>query len=123
LISWVQAGNFASVVDNYHPGDGEDFIPTTIPIKRHTFALRVQGDSMEDEFKDGAIIFVEPDMEAQPGDYVVVRTDETESTFKQLIRDGADLYLKPLNPRYPIKPFPVGGVIVGVVRGQEKRYR
>jgi SOS-response transcriptional repressor LexA len=33
------------------------------------------------------------------------------------------LYLKPLNPRYPIKPMPLDAVIVGVVRAQERRYR
>lgn len=124
LISWVQAGDFATVVDNFEPGDGEEWIDTTVPKRRYTFALRVQGDSMEPEFHDGNIIIVEPEISAEHGDYVIVRVNNNmECTFKQLIRDGKDLYLKPLNPRYPIKPMPLDAVIVGVVRAQERRYR
>jgi len=124
LISWVQAGDFATVVDNFEPGDGEEWIDTTVPKRRYTFALRVQGDSMEPEFHDGNIIIVEPEISAEHGDYVIVRVNNNmECTFKQLIRDGKDLYLKPLNPRYPIKPMPLDAAIVGVVRAQERRYR
>jgi SOS-response transcriptional repressor LexA len=123
LISAVQAGNYKMHVDNFHPGDGgEERISTTVPVKRHTFALRVSGDSMEPDFHEGAILIVEPEMEWQPGDYVIAKNGDGESTFKQIIRDGGDLYLKPLNPRYPIKPLGKA-VIVGVVRAVERRFR
>jgi SOS-response transcriptional repressor LexA len=124
LISWTQAGDFASLVDNYHPGDGEEWVKTTVPVKKHTFALRVVGDSMEPEFPEGTVIVVEPDMQADPGDFVVVRANGgLECTFKQLMKDGNDWYLKPINDRYPIKPMPKDAVIIGVVRSQEKRYK
>jgi SOS-response transcriptional repressor LexA len=124
LISWARAGDFVSVVDNYQPGDAEEWIETDVPIRRHTFALRVQGDSMEPEFRDGTNIIVEPEMAYEPGDFVVVRANgDTECTFKQLVKDGNDWFLKPINPRYPVKPLPHDAVIVGVVRGQTKRYK
>lgn len=122
LISWVQAGNFAEAIDQLQPGQG-DRIETTIPIKAHTYALRVTGDSMEPDFPDGCIIIVEPEMEPCHGDYVIVKNGHNEATFKQLIQDGADLYLKPMNPRYPVKPMPKGAVFCGVVRGMERRFR
>jgi SOS-response transcriptional repressor LexA len=122
LISSTQAGDYVEVIDNLQPGQGER-IPVTVPVKHYTFALRVEGDSMEPEFMDGVVIVVEPEMEAQSGDYVVVRTAENTTTFKQLVRDGGELFLKPLNPRYPIRPFPEHAVICGVVREQVKRYR
>lgn len=123
LISAVQAGNYKMHVDNHHPDDGgEDRISTTVPVKRHTFALRVSGDSMEPEFKEGAILIVEPEMEAQPGDFIIAKNGEEETTFKQLVRDGGDWYLKPLNDRYPIKPLGKA-TIVGVVRAVERRFR
>jgi SOS-response transcriptional repressor LexA len=122
LISSTQAGDYVDVIDNLQPGQG-DRIPVTVPVKRYTFALRVEGDSMEPEFMNGVLIVVEPEMEAQPGDYVVVRTTENTTTFKQLVRDGADWFLKPLNERYPIRPLPENAVICGVVREQVKRYR
>lgn len=123
LISAVQAGNYKMHVDNFHPDDGgEERIATTVPVKRHTFALRVSGDSMEPEFKEGAVLIVEPEMEAQPGDFIIAKNGDEETTFKQLIRDGGDWYLKPLNPRYPIKPLGKAS-IVGVVRAVERRFR
>ncbi|THF64466.1 S24 family peptidase [Pseudothauera rhizosphaerae] len=122
LISWVRAGEFASAADLLQPGDAYEWIDTSTPVRAHTFALRVEGDSMEPEFMAGTILVVEPDIAAQPGDYVIAKNGDQEATFKQLVRDGADLYLKPLNPRYPIKPLG-DSTIVGVVRESVKRYR
>lgn len=122
LISWVQAGDYKQVIDNLALGDAEDWIDTTVPIRSHTFALRVSGDSMEPDFPDGSIIIVEPERAPQPGDFVVVRNGENGATLKQLIKDGSDWLLKPSNSRYPIKPLPEDAVICGVVRSMEKRF-
>lgn len=52
---------------------------------------------------------------------IALNTDN-ETTFKQLVKDGGDLYLKPLNSRYPIKPLGTAKII-GVVREFTKRFR
>lgn len=123
LLSDVQAGNYKEHVDNYHPGDGgQELIPTSVPVKQHTFALRVTGDSMEPEFRAGMVLIVEPELEAHPGDFVIAKNSDGETTFKQLVRDGSDWYLKPLNERYPIKPLG-NARIIGVVRAVERRFR
>ncbi len=123
LISNVQAGMYKEYVDNFHPGDGGlELIPTSVPVQRHTFALRVAGDSMEPEFLEGMVLIVEPEMYANPGDFVIAKNGSEETTFKQLVQDGADWYLKPLNDRYPIKPLGKS-TIVGVVRAVERRFR
>ena len=99
LLSDVQAGMYKMHVDNFHPGDGgSELINTSVPVKKHTFALRVTGDSMEPDFVPGMVIIIEPEMEAQPGDFVIAKNGEGETTFKQLIKDGGDWYLKPMNP-------------------------
>lgn len=113
LISFVKAGNFAEIIEQY---DGEMHI-TTAKIKSRTFATRVEGDSMLPEFPPGRIIVVEPDRAAISGDYVVARNGNNEATLKQLIKDGSDWYLKPLNDRYPIKridnpDFDIIGVVI-----------
>lgn len=119
LISWVAAGFWADVIDNNPAGQGEA-ISTSYQARRHTFALRVQGDSMEPRFPEGCIIIVEPDEQAAPGKFVVVRQNgDSEATFKQLIQDGGTLYLKPLNARYPIMPMRSDAVIAGVVKRME----
>lgn len=116
LVSSVQAGSFREVFDEFQPGDPRmEWLPSPIPVRTHTFALRVEGDSMEPDFPRGYIIFVEPDAEPTPGSFVVARNGDAEATFKQLVKDGADWYLKPLNPRYPIKPLG-DAQIVGVVK-------
>ncbi len=122
LISWVQAGKWREAIDLYTPGDAEDWIETTVPIKENTFALRVDGDSMEPEFPAGVLIVVEPDLDPQPGDYVIAKNGD-DATFKQLVKDGSDWLLKPLNDRYPIKPLESPCKIIGVVRSLERRFR
>lgn len=126
LISWVMAGEFLEVFDNFHPGDAEDWISTTVQIKEHTFALRVKGDSMEsstggDSFPDGMIIIVEPGLDPLPGDYVIAKNGD-EATFKKLSKDGPDWYLVPLNDRYPIKPLG-DSKIIGIVIEAVRRFR
>ena len=125
LLSAAEAGNY-TVIDNFKLGSTLDKVPVTVNIRRHTYALRVQGDSMisetNDSFPNGSIVIVEPEMEAQPGDYVIAQNDLLETTFKQLVKDGSDVYLKPLNHRYPIKP--IGKMrVIGVVREFTKRFR
>lgn len=112
LISFVKAGNFAEIIDSY---DGEMHI-TTAKVKARTFATRVEGDSMLPEFPPGRIIVVEPDRAFKSGDYVVARNGNNEATLKQVIKDGSDWYLKPLNDRYPIKQIDNPDIdIIGVV--------
>lgn len=123
LISWVQAGHWAEIIDNYHVGDYEKLIITTKNVGPSAFALRVSGDSMEPEFAAGSIIVVDPDQRAENGSYVVVRLDDqAEATFKQLVVDAGKQYLKPLNPRYPIMEINGNATICGVVRQSMKDY-
>lgn len=124
LLSDVQAGMFKEFIDNFHPGDGgiEPIPVVTVPVNRYTFALRVVGDSMEPRFPEGTLLIVEPEMEPNPGDFVIAKNGSEETTFKQLTKDGADWYLKPLNERYPIKPLG-RSTIIGVVRAVELRLR
>lgn len=113
LISWVQAGQWQEVLE----ADGDiQHIPTTYKPRPHTYALRVEGDSMEPTFPRGCIIIVEPDEEPMPGQYVIVRQNGNEATFKQLIQDGGVYMLKPVNERYPIMQMQQGAVFCGVVK-------
>jgi len=125
LVSEVEAGNY-TVIDNFQPKSNFETVPVSVPVLRHTYALRVHGDSMvsdtRDSFPDGSIIIVEPEMAPLPGDYVIALNEENETTFKQLIRDGGEYFLKPLNLRYPIRPLGAAKII-GVVREFTKRFR
>lgn len=90
---------------------------------RNQFALRVRDESMHGltgvAFPQGSLIHVDPDREYTAGDYVVGYDSATpgQPTFKKLVRDGADMYLRPLNQQYPMtrmsETFIVAGVVVG----------
>lgn len=125
LVSEAVAGNY-TVIDNFEPRNQFEMVAVTVPVKRHTYALRVHGDSMvsktSDSFSEGSILVVEPEMEALPGDYVIALNDRNQTTFKQLVQDGGEFYLRPLNTRYPVRPLGTAAVI-GVVREFTKRFR
>ncbi|MCK8685335.1 helix-turn-helix domain-containing protein [Pseudomonas umsongensis] len=118
-ISWVQAGSAMEAVE----------LSNVAACPRHTsdvwagdngFWLRVVGASMTsssgDSFPEGFLILVAPDIEPRHGQYVVARMiDTNEATFKQLVRDAGELYLKPLNPSYPTKPIDDAWEVVGTV--------
>jgi SOS-response transcriptional repressor LexA len=116
LISWVQAGMWSSI-EEIHVLEAERF-PCPVACSNQTFVLKVQGVSMEPTFRDGDLIFVDPDTEWRHGAYVVARLDEhNEATFKQLVIEGSQKFLKPLNPNWPEQLIPINGncSIVGVV--------
>ena len=117
-ISWVQAGHWAEVIDNFQPGDADDWYPCPVTCSSSTFVLKVRGASMEPKFHDGEIIFVDPNAEARNNSFIIVRLDdEAEATFKQLIIEGDHRYLKPLNPHWPDPIIEINGnaTICGVV--------
>lgn len=122
VISSVRAGSWGEAADPYAVGDAEDWIPC--PVKsysKHTYALRVKGDSMTSpygkSYPDGCIIYVDPQQNGcAPGDRVIAKLPgQDEVTFKQLASDGARNYLKPLNPHHPpiFGEFKVIGRVIG----------
>jgi SOS-response transcriptional repressor LexA len=80
------------------------------------FALRVIGDSMEPEFRDGCIIIIDPSGLAQAGAFVLAVQGD-EYLFRKLAERNGVFYLTALNPEYPDLPLANGledvkGVIV-----------
>lgn len=126
LISWVQAGEWAEIVDNFHPGDAEDWIPVPFNHGPNAFCLQVVGESMYDptgpkSYAPGDFIAVDPSREPQNRSMIVIRVDhEEKATFKQLLLDGDTMMLKAINPQWPtpLMPVPPGSRIVGTVIGK-----
>ena len=128
VISWVQAGMWTALADNFQPGQADDWVTPEETMSREAYALRVRGDSMLSPaglptFPDGIIIMVEPSVEAKTGDFVVVRWNDEDATFKQLTRESGRYYLTPLNPRYPVVELPSDAVFCGVVKEAQFRLR
>lgn len=120
LISWVQAGMPEIVADPYAPGVADEWVETEAAVSRHTYCLRVRGDSMVRPdgtgFPPGTIIVVDPELEARNNNFVVVRfSNSDEATFKQLVIDGPNKLLRALNPGYPSIPVSDDARLCGVV--------
>ncbi|MGB5230446.1 MAG: S24 family peptidase [Desulfoprunum sp.] len=123
LIRWVQAGEWQEADDPSPPGYAEQWVQTFETDHPNAFALTVVVDSMRPEFTKGDIVVVDPGLEPASGDYVIAKNG-ADATFKQLVRDGANVLLKPANDRYPIKDVTGQPVkIVGVVVGKQKQYQ
>lgn len=123
LISWAQAGAWSEVIDNFAPGDAEEWLPCPVAHGPRTFVLRVRGESMwnphgRPSLQEGDLVFVDPDRDAVHGSVVVVRLDdEREATVKQLVVEGSRRFLRAANPAWPDPILQVDGnaTICGVV--------
>lgn len=116
LISWVQAGNWSEIGELHH-SDIEHYL-CPVNCSERSFVLKVQGASMLPKFKQGDHIFIDPDAQVENGSYVVARLeDENQATFKQLIIEGEEKFLKAVNPDWPTQFLPINGncTIVGKV--------
>jgi len=93
------------------------------------FALRVVGDDMAPEFRDGHVIIIDPGGRLSSGCYVIARYRD-EMIFRQLRIDGDSWILQALDNRVADIPLPNGAAdIVGVIsqrsgtrRSEHKRY-
>ncbi|UQS92496.1 helix-turn-helix domain-containing protein [Pseudomonas chlororaphis subsp. piscium] len=120
VISWVAAGAWSEAVEPYPAGISDTYEFSEYDSKGPAFWLKVKGDSMTapagQSITEGTLILVDTEVEVAPGKLVVAKLpDSNEATFKKLVSDGGRLFLKPLNPGYPIEPVDENCRIVGVV--------
>lgn len=121
-ISWIAAGQLQDIGHIPYPEEGEwPLIEPKYKVGKRAWALRVDGDSMDDGtdegIKKGWIIIVDPDKAAHAGSFVIAKDVNTQkATFKQLVTDGGRWFLKPLNPRWPIVEIDDPAIrVIGVV--------
>ena len=70
-------------------------------VDTDAFALTVKDSTMLPLFTEGCLLIVSPNQAVKNGQFVIVQlADENEPLFKQILFDGSDVYLKPLNPDF-----------------------
>ncbi|HAT1592402.1 TPA: LexA family protein [Klebsiella oxytoca] len=111
----IEIGNGEWTID----GSVCDYIAAPLNAKEHSFAFRIQGDSMESpvgiSFPQGTIVTFDPNAIPKDGDFVLCSDSQGENaTFKQLIIDQNTNYLKPLNHLYPMVVADRGLKLLGV---------
>jgi SOS-response transcriptional repressor LexA len=108
LLDWNQAGTI--VTSKTLPGviHAEAMIETTDLSGARTFALRVQDDSMEPLFGEGELIFVNPDLKWNSGDYVIAKrpAGHPETILLRQVKPiGSQRMLHPLNRKFEDLPL------------------
>lgn len=109
LVSWEIVG----VLNPKLMQDENEWIKTSGAHGPHAFALQIEGDSNAPDFTPGTVIIVDPDLRAKPGNFVVAKLGKI-LTMRELVKDGTEYALKPVNPRYPVHALS-DGEIIGIV--------
>lgn len=102
LFSWENLA--PSRQEHGHPD--ADRLPCPCPCSEQSFVLSMDSCSMEPALYEGEILFVDPAVDAEPGNFVIF-FDPSDKRFKcrQLIQDSGHLYLMALNHDWPNRIF------------------
>lgn len=119
MINWMDASEVKDATDLMEHQVNK-WIYSPIDIQEGSYALRVDGISMQPEFKRGAIIFVDPNIPPENEKFLVVkRPVDVEAILRELFIESGKKYLKAINPAFPdqifelTKDIKVCGVVVG----------
>jgi len=119
IVGSVVAGGPTLAVENV---EGLLELEELFPSREELFALRVEGDSMQDAgIHRGDMVIVRQQPTADVGDIVVAVVDDEKGTVKKLARLGEEIHLEPANPDYETivkepSEVEIRGRVVGVVR-------
>lgn len=108
LLNWHQTEQMTTRRDLPGVIHAEAMIEATDVSGIRTFALKLQDDSMEPMFSEGEIIFVNPDLEWKPGDYVITNGQDghsESSLLRQVKAIGTQFMLHPLSRKYEDLPL------------------
>lgn len=119
VISSVQAGAWSEAVEAYQLKDIDEWIESSAHIQGNGFWLRVDGDSMTSpvgvSIPEGTFVLFDTGRAPVNGSLVIAKLeDSNEATFKKLVIDGGQRYLKGLNPAWPLIPINGNCQIIGV---------
>ncbi len=119
VLSSVKAGAWGEAVEAYTLKDIDLWLESDAHIQGEAFWLEVEGDSMTApvglSIPEGTFVLFDTGRDPINGSLVIAKLSDTnEATFKKLIIDGGQRYLKGLNPQWPLVPINGNCRIIGV---------
>jgi repressor LexA len=120
LVGKIAAGYPIEKIEDRDELDLLDIVGPRPGRQGAMFALRVQGESMQDEgILDGDYILVERTDTASNGDRVVALLQNGETTLKSFFREDGRIRLQPANPSFQpifVKDCKIQGIVRSVLR-------
>jgi len=117
LLRWDQIDQMVMPEEPSRVIQAEAMLETDVPGIR-TFAMQVRDNSMQPLFSEGEVIFVNPDLQSEPGQYMMVDSEDGRpegALLRQLQEINGQTILHPLNQLYKDLPVTNRHRIVGRV--------
>ena len=119
VLSSVQAGAWAEAIEAYTLEEISEWLESDAHTQGDAFWLKVEGESMTSSaglsVPEGTFVLFDTGRDPINGSLVIAKlVDDNEATFKKLVIDGSQKYLKGLNPQWPLTPINGNCKIIGV---------
>lgn len=82
---------------------------------KRAFAVEIEGDSMRPLFRPGDRVVIDPDLRAEPGDFVLAHNNEAITFRKFRAREDGGFELAPMNDDWPVTRSSQGLSVIGVM--------
>ena len=102
IVGTVAAGVPISAIEDIQ---GYEEIPEQLARTGEFYALRIKGDSMSPDIRNGDVVIVRVQPVADNNDIVIASVNGDEATCKRLKRYETELCLVPINPDYETMRF------------------
>ncbi|MHB8544077.1 MAG: LexA family protein [Leptospirales bacterium] len=99
-----------------------DEVPFSEKVGSDTFAVVMQGTSMEPDIMDGDVVVVDPGHPWHHQDYVLASAGDHTETIRKVILEGGKPVLTLSNPKYPSQVDSERNQILGTVAGKIRLY-
>ncbi|MCD6045732.1 MAG: peptidase S24-like domain protein [Gammaproteobacteria bacterium] len=114
LLNWEQC---VAWPEKHLPAEICSTISTESNVTDKAFAVRMEDHTMEPQYPKDTLMVFEPSIAASDKDIIAIHVEgQNKIQVKQLMLDGKDVYLKPLNSDFEInrvdKPYRILGVLV-----------
>ena len=97
---------------------------TDVHVKRQAFAIYLNDKSMEPEFTEATLLVFDPEKTIEDGNFVLIRLENGEVYFRQLLIKDQQRYYKALNPEVDQTPKAINynDEIIGVLIQARRDY-
>lgn len=122
LLSWEDVIHWPENKDKFPE---LDYLVTDADVSPDAYGLKVKDTTMRPLFPESTVLIVDPALQPEDRDYAIVHIDQQkQAIFRQILFDGQNIYLKPLNTDFNITPLEGKYEFLGVVvqsRGEFKK--